>query len=347
MSNSPETPFVAFLNRHDQEAWWTIVDNLTESVHEVDKDASRIWFHFWPLWLRRVLRESETNERLIGELELKGSFRLEEQVDSSHHFLYGHRFWPQVKGAISELADSEAAVGSLDMTDQIRSIADKVAQQVSVDPSLLLGITAAGFMTLQQVGLEAFRSAPGDIHISEWARKRSPEKVIGRRAKNDSGGVFGFLKGLKRDYTITFHEGHKTGKFKLIEGVELTQASMTDTAEHPYADPRCKPDEGPIPTECRSAACGTCRVGVLGGNDRLSEVNPLEGRRVRKFGYLDSEEPRPLIRLACKAKATGNVTIVVPPWNGVLGNYLEGKRTAVGGASAEPGEEAAVGPRRH
>ena len=294
-----------------------------------------------------AMTRTVTNDRLIGELELKGGYRLENRVDSSHQFLYGHRFWPQVRGAISALAESGAAPESLDLTDQIRSVAAAVAQQVGVDASLVVGVTAAGFMTLQQVGLEAFKSAPGEIHLSDWARRRSPKKIVAARAKNDRGGVFGFLKGLRRDYTITFNEAHKTGKFKLIEGVELTQASMTDTAEHPYADPRCMADDGPLPTECRSAACGTCWVGVLGGNEHLSEVNPLERRRIKRFGYIDSDEPRPIIRLACKTRATGNATVVVPPWNGVLGNYLEGKPVAVGGASADPEEEKVFKPRRH
>jgi hypothetical protein len=43
-----------------------------------------------------------------------------------------------------------------------------------------------------------------------------------------------------------------------------------------------------------------------------------ERRRMKVFGYLDSAEERPLIRLACQAKAHGAVSIVIPPWNGVF-----------------------------
>ncbi len=347
MSSETNSPFMAFLSRHDQQAWWSAVHALAPSIHDVDRDATKIWFHFWPLWLQRALAEAETNPYVLQGLELKGNARLSEQIDSSHHFVYGHRFWPQVKAAISAHAASQTAPESLDLTDQIRAVATQVGNESSVDLSLVLGIAAIGFMTLQQVGPEAFDAAPGTLHISDWAARRTPQKALADRAKNDTGGLLGWLKGLKRDYTVTFNEGFKTATFKLIEGVQLTQASMTDQADHPYADSRCEPGDGPIPTECRSAACGTCWVGVVGGNERLSVVNPLERRRLTRFGYTDTDEARPLIRLACKAQASGNVSVVVPPWNAVAGNYLEGKQIAIGGHSASPDEDAVKEPRRH
>jgi len=59
---------------------------------------------------------------------------------------------------------------------------------------------------------------------------------------------------------------------------------------------------------------------VLGGAEKLSPVVERdEARRMRVFGYLDSEERQPLIRLACQARARGAVSIVIPPWNGVFG----------------------------
>lgn len=345
MSNEENSPFIAFLSNHDQDAWWSAVQNLP--MHAVDRDATRIWFHFWPLWLRDMLAAAESAPQLLREVDMKGNPRLDEQVDSSHTFVYGHRYWPQVKRAIADRASSETAPESLDLNDQIRGVARDVSGEVKADASLLCGITAIGFMTLKQVGLEAFKAAPGDVHISGWARKKSPHSVLRDRAKNTGGGLLGFLKGLKQDYTIRFDEGFKGATFKLIEGQELTQASMTDQADHPYADSRCMPGDGPIPTECRSAACGTCWFGVLGGNERLSQVNPLEGRRVKRFGYIDTDEARPLIRLACKAKATGNVTVAVPPWSAVAGRWLEGKKSAVGGSSATSDEETVQKPRRH
>ena len=40
------------------------------------------------------------------------------------------------------------------------------------------------------------------------------------------------------------------------------------------------------------------------------------------FGYIDTDAPRPLIRLACQAQGEGAVSIVIPSWNGVFGKYL-------------------------
>ncbi len=347
MSSEKSNPFMSFLSLHDQDAWWSTVHNLAPAIHDVDRDAVKIWFHFWPLWVRKMVRDAETNPRLFEELDFNGNARLEEHIDSSHVFVYGHRYWPEVKAAASEHASLQTAPESLDLADQIRTIAAQVAGTAKVDLSLLLGITAIGLMTLRQVGPEAFDAAEGKIHISKWARRRSPQKILTDRAKNDGGGLLDYLKGLRREYTIRFNEGFRSATFKLIHGVQLTQASTIGQADYPYADSRCLPGDGPIPTQCRSAACGTCWVGILGGNDRLSAVNPLERRRIARFGYIDTDEARPLIRLACKAQATGNVTIVIPTWNAVAGRYLEGKQIAIGGHAAALDEEAVAKPRRH
>jgi hypothetical protein len=62
---------------------------------------------------------------------------------------------------------------------------------------------------------------------------------------------------------------------------------------------------------------------VLAGAEKLSPVAPRdEGQRMRVFGYLDSDEDRPIIRLACQARALGAVSIVIPPWNGIIGACL-------------------------
>jgi hypothetical protein len=64
-------------------------------------------------------------------------------------------------------------------------------------------------------------------------------------------------------------------------------------------------------------------VGVLGGAEKLSPVvDRDERRRMQVFGYIDTDEPKPLIRLACQAKASGAVSIVIPPWNGMFGKQL-------------------------
>ena len=42
------------------------------------------------------------------------------------------------------------------------------------------------------------------------------------------------------------------------------------------------------------------------------------------FGYNQGEDAKPLMRLACQAKANGAVSIVIPPWNGVFGKKIYG-----------------------
>ncbi len=40
--------------------------------------------------------------------------------------------------------------------------------------------------------------------------------------------------------------------------------------------------------ECRSASCGTCWVGILGGAEKLSDVAAREGKKIKEFGYIDT-----------------------------------------------------------
>ena len=43
---------------------------------------------------------------------------------------------------------------------------------------------------------------------------------------------------------------------------------------------------------------------------------------MKVFGYDQTDSDNPLIRLACQAKAYGNVTLVIPPWNAVFGKKV-------------------------
>jgi ferredoxin len=105
----------------------------------------------------------------------------------------------------------------------------------------------------------------------------------------------------------------------LINGQEMATAAQSDKREYKSRDQRCTPGEGPIPVECRAASCGTCWVGVLAGADKLSPVVDRDERqRMQVFGYVETQEPKPIFRLACQAKAFGAVSIVIPPWNGFI-----------------------------
>lgn len=326
MSVTTLTSLEKFLDSHTDEAWVQVITKLLPFIHEVDKTATQIWFRFYPLALLRALQQAEDPERLAARLLLQGSYYLKDQIDSSHTFLYGHRFWPEVKQAVVARAESFDERGA-DLAAEIREIAKHVAAEIKVDESLLVGITAVALMTLQHVGLEAFAGSNGRVLIGERAARKSPEKVLRERARDDSQGLFGFLKTIDKEWTITFDENDEGAKYRMKNATDLAYGAADDRSrDWRSIDPRRI--EGPIPVECRSASCGTCWVGVLGGSEKLSDVARLEGKRIKEFGYIDTNEPKPLIRLACQAIVSGAVSIVVPPWNGVFGKYLRAAQDA-------------------
>ncbi|HEX5703433.1 MAG TPA: 2Fe-2S iron-sulfur cluster-binding protein [Pyrinomonadaceae bacterium] len=329
-----KTAFETYLEQQTEESWAAALATLLRTVHEVDRNATQIWFAFYPLSLHRALQETDDREKLARELLLQGDYELKARIDSSHHFLYGHRFWPQVKAAVEQYANewhrlqqslagekAEATVQAV-LAEQVFSVASTVAAELKKDESLLVGITAVAFMTVRQVGLEAFKAAPGTLAIDKKHLKQNPEEILNARAKDDSQGLLGFLKTVDKQWTITWDENDNEAKYKLREAQDLAWGAAEDQSRDWTAiDPRRI--EGPIPVECRSASCGTCWVGVLGGAEKLSDVAAREGTKIKEFGYIDTAEPKPLIRLACQAQASGAVSIVIPPWNGQFGKYLK------------------------
>jgi ferredoxin len=316
------SPFETFLNQHDEEAWAATLTTLLRSIHEVDKNATQIWFAFYPLALFRAFAAAKDPEQLAQELLLRGVYPLKDQIDSSHKFLYGHRYWPEVKRAIETFAANFNLSDCSQLSDQILKLAGEVAQKLKVHESLLVGITAVGFMTVQQAGLGASRNAAGAMLLDKKHARKSPEQVLRERAVDDSQGLFGFLKTIDKKWTVTYDETDQQAKYKMNHDQDMAWGASDDhTRNWREIDPR-RP-EGPIPVECRSASCGTCWVGVLGGAEKLSDVAVREGKKIKEFGYIDTTEPKPLIRLACQAKTYGAVSIVIPPWNGVFGKYLK------------------------
>jgi ferredoxin len=316
-----ETPFETYLNQQGEEAWAATLTTLLRSVHDVDKNATQIWFAFYPLALFHAFQAAKDPEQLAQELLLRGVYPLKDQIDSSHKFLYGHRYWPEVKQAIEAFAANFKAPANASLSDQILSVAREVSQSSGRDQSLLVGITAVGFMTLRQAGLAAFQNAKGQMLLDAKHARKSPEQILRDRAKDNSQGLLGFLKTIDKKWTITYDETDDSAKYKMNHDQDMAWGAADDrTRDWRGIDSR-RP-EGPIPVECRSASCGTCWVGVLGGAEKLSDVAVREGKKIKEFGYIDTTEPKPLIRLACQAKALGAISIVIPPWNGVFGKYL-------------------------
>jgi ferredoxin len=322
-----DTPFETYLNQHDEEAWAGTLTTLLRAVHEVDKNATQIWFSFYPLSLFRAFQASADPEKLAAQLLIRGTYHLKDQIDSSHKFLYGHRYWPEVKKAVEAFAASFNAADTAQLSDQIVKIARQVAQARGVDQSLVVGITAVAFMTVQQTGLAAFQNAKGEMLLDRKHAKKSAEQVLRERAVDDGQGLFGFLKTVDKKWTVTHDDNDDAAKYKLNNAQDLAWGAEADRSRNwRELDPRRV--EGPVPVECRSASCGTCWVGVLGGAEKLAEVAVREGKKIKEFGYIDTTESKPLIRLACQAQALGAVSIVIPPWNGVFGKYLKSLQPA-------------------
>ncbi|MEZ5426524.1 MAG: 2Fe-2S iron-sulfur cluster-binding protein [Pyrinomonadaceae bacterium] len=316
------TKFETYLNGYDEATWTSALERLLFEIHEVDRIATQVWFRFYPLALHQYLESAEDKEKTIGRFVMQGDYELNDQIDSSHSFLYGHRFWKEVKAEIEKRAESFENEDP-DLADEIRTIAKDVAGKAKKDVSLLIGITAVGLMTLVQTGLEAFKNASGETEKPSGVIKNSPEKIVEMRKTDDSQGLLGFLKTVNKEYTVVYDETQKGAKFRIFSEEEIASASARDQSQNwRERDERCI--EGVIPVECRSASCGTCWVGILGGAEKLSEVAPLERKRMRVFGYGQDEDEKPFMRLACQAKAYGNVHLVIPPWNGVFGKKVYG-----------------------
>ena len=318
MSNTFET----YLNKFNENDWLGSIETLAPEIHEVDRAATGVWFRFFPLGLFRYLQSAEDKEKAVQSLVIKGDYELKNQIDTSHHFLYGHRYWKTVKAAI----EAESAVfenGDIDLAEEIRQIAQLAAEKLKADTSLVLGITAVGFMTVVQAGLENFKNASGEVEKPQGLMAKTANQIVKERAKDDSQGLFGFLKTIDKKFTVNYTTPKFEGKFGVIYDEEIASASAKDQSKDwKAADDRCW--EGVVPVECRSAACGTCWVGVLGGEEKLSEVERLERTRMEIFGYHQPEDAKPVLRLACQAKAYGNVSIVIPPWNGTFGREVYG-----------------------
>jgi ferredoxin len=319
------TPFETFLKQHDEEAWSATLTTLLRSIHEVDRNATQIWFSFYPLPLFQALERAEDPETLAQRLLLQGKFYLKDQIDSSHTFLYGHRYWPEVKSAVQKHAREFSGSETASLSDQVLSVAQQVSTDLKVEPSLVIGITAVAFMTIRQAGLAAFEAAPGEMLVDKKHARKSPAEVLRERAVDDSQGFFAFLKTVDKKWTVTYDENDDRARYRMNHMQDLAWGAADDRSRNwREVDPRRI--EGPIPVECRSASCGTCWVGILGGAEKLTDVAAREGKKIKEFGYVDTSEAKPLIRLACQAQALGAVSIVIPPWNGVFGKYLNQRK---------------------
>lgn len=316
------TSLTEHLNTFSEADWFAAVDELKECIHEVDRNAVQIWFRFYPLGLRRYLDAAEDVDAAKRGFALQGTFELEGQIDTSHHFLYGHRYWPAVKCKIEKQAE-EFKGGEPGLVEMIKALAIQVAEKHSVDRSLVNAIAAVGLATLDQVGIEAFKAAAGEVAEPTGIMAKSPDAIVAERQRDDKQGLFGFLRSIDKKFSVHYSALNYSGKLPIISDEEIVTASQKDESRNWQSlDERCW--DGPVPIECTSASCGTCWVGILGGQEKLRPVSPRERRQMKVFGYNQPDEERPFLRLACQARPSGNVTLVIPPWNAVFGKKVYG-----------------------
>ena len=308
-----QSKLLGFLEEQSQKAWLDALDELGSSMHAVDRDATRIWFAFWPLELKEALESPEGADEMARLMDLEGEWRLGDQTDASVAFLYGARLWAPGKKAVSGHGG-----GGASLAETIRSIANGVAKSENVDVSLVLGITAIGLMTLLQLGQEAFEKNVDSPARGELLPK-NPDKVVARRKRESHDGVLTFLKGINRRWDVRWNERAKGGKFRAITGQDLAMAG--GAVEESYRSLDYRRIAGPVPTECRVGSCGYCWVGLLEGRENLSEISDSERERLAYFGYdliNGKDDEHPLIRLACQSQCHGDVTLAISPWNGEL-----------------------------
>ena len=104
----------------NSEAWRHAIDTIAPKVHPIDRDATRIWFAFFPLDLHLDLESAEDPAARARAFGLMGKWKLADQIDASHRFLYAHRYWPQVKVSLQAL--DPVPVG--DLVEIIAALAD-------------------------------------------------------------------------------------------------------------------------------------------------------------------------------------------------------------------------------
>ena len=316
------TNLETYLAKFTGSEWLSAVEEMLPCIHEVDRNAVQIWFRFFPVDLHRFIENAEDRDAALQGLVMQGKFELKDQVDTSHYFLYGHRYWMTVKAAI----EAETVVFKdepASLVEEIKAIAMAVAEKLSIERQMVNAMVAIGLATLNQVGADAFKTASAETQTPTGIMAKSPNAIIAERAKDTSQGIFGFLKTVNKKFAIHYANGRVDGSFDVVNEQEISGGSAADRSKDWHAqDERCW--EGVVPVECTSAACGTCWIGVLGGEEKLSPVTPREQRSMKVFGYNQPDGDKPVLRLACQAKAYGDATIVIPPWNAVFGKKVNG-----------------------
>jgi len=275
-----ETSFEIFLNRHDEEAWSATLATLQRSIHEVDRNATQIWFAFYPLPLYRALEQVDDREKLAQQLLLQGDYELKNQIDTSHRFLYGHRFWPGVKKVVEQYADEWHRVsgegvgcgvwgvqdstsceqnstqhptthnlhpssGATSLADQILKVARAVGEQ-SID-------LARGEPREQRAALVELRDEALDRGLVEARRHRG-----GMRVRAGEGRAHDAAREVLREHVVQARVGHRGGE----RTVERSPLGWIPASEVDEGEREVRQRPSPEKLERRAAARGDMRDAI-------------------------------------------------------------------------------------
>ncbi len=292
-----------------EEAWEQALAELGPGIHPVDREATRVWLAFWPAKLQMELRAAREPGEVARRFKLEGQYRLEQALEESLGFFYGARYWDAVRRHALRVLKQEGRSPAA----SAREIAAAVAREARLAEDLVVGVSLAAVVAAQQVGLE--RLAEPRRVPARLSRYGSPQEVLRMRR-----GGRRFWSLLARRHRVVWDESEPGRRsFPALEGQNLTMAAAQDRRAYRDLDPRRV--EGPIPVQCRSGQCGTCWIGILGGRERVSPIETYEARQLEHFGYVhrvDPAEPHPPVRLACQCVVHGDLSVVIPPWNGLL-----------------------------
>ena len=258
--------FVDHLSGYGPGDWAHAIESLTPKIHPIDRNATRVWFAFFP----------------IGPNP--------DRIETSHTFLYGHRFWPQVKRAI--LAAAKDAQWPSVLPELISRIAEHATRTTQVDRDQLLGITAASLLSLRRAGLEVFNASSSAVQLPSWSHVRSIRQVRRARAsqrRRPLGALFG------KRFRVRFSEATPDAKCDVVDGATIGSALP------------------PALQTCGDSCSGACIIGVIGGAEYLSPMTTVEARQLQSVGQVvvKGASGDPLIRLACHARPHGDVSIVL------------------------------------
>ena len=163
MEATDKLPFEDYLGKHDEQTWVKTLDLIHSDIHQIDRDATQIWFSFWPLKLAQLLDTEKNLENTFKKFQLDGNPQLREQVNESVKFLFGARFWVPVKKAVLAYSKENLDPKALRLEQHILKLSHQIGNQLNIETKLLVGIVAISLMILSQVGFASLKKVEDQL----------------------------------------------------------------------------------------------------------------------------------------------------------------------------------------